>query len=110
MAHESCTDKIPPKVVTGKSLDRPEKQNHDKMSPRHVCKMSEIVQSPCEDKFWIFFKHLFPVWSVLRSGNSACPLQPKGQQGQASVRKQILKSQRIPGYVACREEIHTDVR
>ena len=49
-------------VVTGKSLDSPEKQNHDKMS-KHVRKMSrncpKIARSPCEEKNWHFLGHFW---------------------------------------------------
>ena len=61
------------KVVMGKSLDSPGKQDHDKMS-KNVRKMSKkclmnIVQSRCRRQNVNIFGHFLNIWSVFLSGN-----------------------------------------
>ena len=64
-------------IVTGKSLDSPEKGNVDKLSEKcrkNVRNMSKIVPRHCKHNFRTFFGHFLPIWSVLLFGDAVqCP-------------------------------------
>ena len=62
-------------LLTGKSLDSPEKGNVDKMSEKgrkvsEQKKCPEIVWRGCKHNFRTFFGQFLPVWSVLLFGDS----------------------------------------